>query len=212
MSSDARNALPFESDGCPPCGAQVATLPKGTKRCRTCGEQMYVVVIDGMTRRLVAAPERDAVGTANVERVTAEHKAAELGWYTSLRASGLRLSDDPDEGETLSVVGESHYLETLAGLMAALRVDPRDREVTTVGRLTREPANRYDRNAVRVDVHGQHVGYLSREDAVDIQGWLRTVERDGPVFVLARLGGGLVQDGQVGPIGVTIEQLPPVFG
>jgi len=101
----------------------------------------------------------------------------------------------------------------LANLMAALRVDPDDRDAMAIALLQREPNNRYDRNAVRVLIHGRHVGYISREDAEDIQGWIRGLERAGiPAYVLARMGGGRVDEGRVGPIGVTLEDLPAVFG
>jgi hypothetical protein len=173
---------------------------------------MFVVVIDGKSRRLATETDRDALQARHLELATKEQEAAERAWYASLRSLGLRLGDEPGEGEALNVVGESHYLEALAGLMARLRVDRRDREVMSVGRLTREPSNPYDGNAVRVDVQGRQVGYLSREDAADIQGWLQAAARAWPVFVLARLGGGVEIDGQVGPIGVTLEELPAVFG
>lgn len=170
------------------------------------------MVIDDRSRRLVTASQRNAIQAADAERTALAFEASERNWYAQLRSAGLRLGGSPGEGDTLNVVGESHYLETLAGLVAALRVDAGDREVMTVAKLVREPMNRYDRNAVRVEIHGHLVGYLSREDASEIQPWLRRAERDGLVFVLARLGGGLVQDGQVGPIGVTLEELPEVFG
>jgi hypothetical protein len=75
--------------------------------------------------------------------------------------------------------------------------------------LVRDPQNRYDRNAVRVEIHGRAVGHLSREDASDIQKWLKKLERQQrPAYVLARLGGGRSSDGEIGPIGVTLEALP----
>lgn len=111
---------------------------------------MFVVVIDGARRRLVSEADRQAIEVANSERIATQHEAAERAWYTSLRSLGLRLGDVPGEGESLDVVGESHYLEALASIMAALRESDWDREVAVVARLTREPNNRYDRNAVRV--------------------------------------------------------------
>ena len=57
--------------------------------------------------------------------------------------------------------------------MAALREDPGATEVRTAARLVREPQNPYDRNAVRVEIHGRPSGRLSREDAEDIQPWLK---------------------------------------
>ena len=107
------------------------------------------------------------------------------------------------------MVGESHYHADLAGLMASLRPDPDASEAWTAARLVRDPQNRYDRNAVRVEIHGRLVGHLSREDAEDIKPWLKKLERQQqPAYVLARLGGGRVSDGEVGPIGVTLVDLP----
>jgi HIRAN domain len=212
LSAAERSALPFESDACPSCGIQVMALPKGTKRCKACGEQMHVVVIDGATRRLVNGADQQRINQANASRADAEYDAAELAWFEGLRRLGLHLGEMPGIGETIAVVGESHYLETLANIMAALKVSEHDREVDAVAKLVREPDNRYDRNAVKVEVHGRLVGHLSREDAEDIQRWIQQAERAGPVLVLARLGGGVLDAGRVGPIGVTLEDLPAVFG
>jgi hypothetical protein len=120
------------------------------------------------------------------------------------------LIDQMPTGRPLTdVVGESHHHADLASLMAALRSDLDANEAWTAARLVRDPQNRYDRNAVRVEIHGRLVGHLPREDAEDIQRWLKLLERQRrPAFVLARLGGGRSADGVVGPIGVTLVDLP----
>jgi HIRAN domain len=63
--------------------------------------------------------------------------------------------------------GESHYLPVLQklsgggpckhGYLIAVDVD-----------LTREPANRYDRNALRAEIRGELVGHLRREVAAQL--------------------------------------------
>jgi hypothetical protein len=70
----------------------------------------------------------------------------------------------------------------------------------------------HDKNAVRVEIHDKLVGYIDRDEANEIQSWLRGLEKAGtPAYVLARLGGRRVEQGRVGPIGVTIEAFPDVF-
>ncbi|MGH7486311.1 MAG: HIRAN domain-containing protein, partial [bacterium] len=208
LSTEARNALPFEATRCPSCGAEVAKPPKGRKRCLACGVYMYVSVIDRKRRRLVTEADAAKLGSETDAKESAEWDAAERRWCGSLRHLGFQVVTDPSEaGIELDVVGESHYHADLAALMAALRADS-SFSVLSAARLVREPTNRYDRNAVRVEVHGRVVGYLSREDAAEIRPWITKHDRRGAWFVLARLGGGRIEDGLVGPIGVTIENLP----
>ncbi|HSW42644.1 MAG TPA: HIRAN domain-containing protein [Patescibacteria group bacterium] len=166
-------------------------------------------MIDRQRRRLVTEAEAAVLDRADSEHDAAEWEEAEREWYRALVAAGLLLNDPPDDGVELDVVGESHYHADLAGLMVALGDDPDATEVRTAARLVREPHNPYDRNAVRVEIHGKLVGYLSRDDAEEIQPWLKRIERRSrPTYILACLGGGRVDGGVVGPIGVTLECLP----
>ena len=209
LSTDARNELPFEATVCPSCQAEVAKPPKGRKRCTSCGEYMFVRLVDRQRRRLVNSAEAAVLDGADSERQVTEWDEADRAWYRELSAAGLLVSDSPEDGVELDVVGESHYHADLAGLMVALRNDFEATEVTTAARLVREPGNPYDRNAGRVEIHGKLVGYLSRDEAADIQPRLKKTERrTRPTYVLARLGGGRVDHGVVGPIGVTLENLP----
>jgi glyoxylase-like metal-dependent hydrolase (beta-lactamase superfamily II) len=170
---------------------------------------MFVRLVDRQRRRLVNSAEAAVLDGADSERQVTEWDEADRAWYRELSAAGLLVSDSPEDGVELDVVGESHYHADLAGLMVALRNDFEATEVTTAARLVREPGNPYDRNAVRVEIHGKLVGYLSRDEAADIQPRLKKTERrTRPTYVLARLGGGRVDHGVVGPIGVTLENLP----
>ena len=79
---------------------------------------------------------------------------------------------EPKGRARLDVVGESHYQGTLERIAGGRTIDgARNRD--HIAALIPDPANAYDRNAVRVVVvptqRGQawgHVGHLSREDAV----------------------------------------------
>ncbi len=76
-----------------------------------------------------------------------------------------RLSSDG----RLAVVGESHYQPALRAVVGTRDVQGFEKAMTTTAALIAEPDNKYDRNAVRVDIDGRPVGHLAREDAVRYQ-------------------------------------------
>lgn len=61
------------------------------------------------------------------------------------------------------IVGESHYQKALESLAGGRFEDAAEKHVSAV--LIHEDDNAHDSNAVRVDIRGKTVGYLSREDA-----------------------------------------------
>lgn len=63
----------------------------------------------------------------------------------------------------LACVGESHYQSAFERICGPRDEDGQNREVVAV--LSPEDSNPYDSDAVRVEVHGHVVGYLSRQDA-----------------------------------------------
>lgn len=89
------------------------------------------------------------------------------------RAFGLENNPQPnksgdywskyDETQKLSVVGESHYQGVLARLSGAPRHGEHRYECTAL--LVLEPDNPHDPKAVMVQVDGECVGYLSRQNA-----------------------------------------------
>ncbi|CAN5549538.1 hypothetical protein BH24ACT15_BH24ACT15_38510 [soil metagenome] len=79
-------------------------------------------------------------------------------------ADMVRLAGDG----RVSVVGESHYQPALKAAAHGRTVAEGDLDnaIPVNAVLVPEPKNKYDRNAVRVDVEGRTAGYLSRETAV----------------------------------------------
>jgi hypothetical protein len=71
------------------------------------------------------------------------------------------------DGETVEVVGESHYQDELREVCGSSRWEEVRCEVTAG--LVAEPDNPYDPNAIMVVIGGMKVGYLSRGDALDYQ-------------------------------------------
>lgn len=99
----------------------------------------------------------------------------------------------------LAIVGEASYQEELRRLVAG-RGEPGARvEVRAV--LKPEPNNRYDSNAVAVYAEsGGIIGYLSREDAEELQPLIINFVQDGKTYpsCMAMLAGGYGEKTNIG--------------
>jgi hypothetical protein len=73
--------------------------------------------------------------------------------------------------------------------------------------LIPEPNNPHDRNAIRVEIDGHHVGYLSRENAVQLRAELRKGKVQGMRLTCDALivGGWDRGDGDQGHFGVRLD-------
>lgn len=104
----------------------------------------------------------------------------------------------------LSVVGESRYqrdLETICGGRTEEGAD-----LTKSARLILEDTNPYDRSAVRVEIDGRTVGYLSREDAKAYRRYLQRIRAGRAVGVCeARIRGGWRRGNEEGYFGVFLD-------
>ncbi|WP_374571571.1 HIRAN domain-containing protein [Phenylobacterium sp.] len=63
----------------------------------------------------------------------------------------------------LPIVGESKYQDALLRICGGYTRD--GHQLRTRAQLVPEPSNPYDKNAIRVDIDGQTVGYLKRDHA-----------------------------------------------
>jgi hypothetical protein len=118
------------------------------------------------------------------------------------------MVDLPPGGGTFSVgvVGESYRQHALKALAGDRR--QRGEQVFFSAVLVPEPTNQFDSNAVRVHIQGgAHVGYLSREDAIDY--------RAGMAVLIARHAAGLCPAKLIGggsgkpTIGVVLDLASP---
>jgi hypothetical protein len=73
-----------------------------------------------------------------------------------------------------NVVGESFYTDNLKKVTRN-----RSGEIFVMATLIREPGNRFDRNAVRVDINGLPVGHIPKEDAVSFHALLDYANSQG---------------------------------
>lgn len=111
--------------------------------------------------------------------------------------------------ETLEVVGESFYQDTLWRLAGGRSTEPVRYPIRAV--LVPEPGNPMDENAIMVQVDGQCVGYLSSHDAAAYLPGLQSLRSNGDVALGGVIvGGGPRADG-VGFLGVFLDHDPRHF-
>jgi hypothetical protein len=77
-----------------------------------------------------------------------------------------------DESYRLEVAGERNYLANFERIFGKRDADGVDEEIEAL--LVLEPTNPYDPNAVRVEVDGLTLGYLSRHSAPAFRSMLRS--------------------------------------
>ncbi len=105
---------------------------------------------------------------------------------------------------TCEVVGESHYQNALERIVGERTEEGADHECIAL--IVPEPTNRHDPNAMRVDIEGMTVGYLSRRDAKTLRALLREQSVDGPISTGAIIVGGWDRGGDdVGSFGVRLD-------
>jgi hypothetical protein len=118
-----------------------------------------------------------------------------------------------DGSETLEVVGESHYQDTLWDIVGGVRLERVRYE--TLALLLPDPENPVDKNALTVLVDGMCVGFLSRQDAVRYRLGLLKLMGASPTHLIALhgvvVGGGPRADG-LGFLGVFLDHDPVDFG
>lgn len=103
------------------------------------------------------------------------------------------------------VVGESHYQKALERIAGGRSEDGAEHDCIAV--LVPEPQNKHDRNAIRVDIDGRTVGYLSRSDAIDLGKVLRGKGLGGAILTVnAMIVGGWDRGGDDrGHFGVRLD-------
>ncbi len=104
----------------------------------------------------------------------------------------------------LPVVGESHYQDALESICGPRTRESVEQEHTAT--LILEDENQFDRNAVRVEIQGKQVGYLSREVA---KLYRQQIKAGGKPRARgecqAVIKGGWDRDGKKGSYGVWLD-------
>jgi HIRAN domain len=153
-------------------------------------------------------PHQDSAVTDFLRRLLGKSSADETATSVTEIDATVYRGDLP-----LEVVGESRYQDVLWTIVGGQTANPV--RFGTVAVLDPEPNNPYDSNAIRVLVHGQVVGYLSRDDAAIYRPGVLRLMREAPTGRVALeawiIGGGQRRDG-VGFLGVFLEHDPADFG
>jgi hypothetical protein len=105
------------------------------------------------------------------------------------------------------IVGESHYQAAIEAITGGKTERGAHHKCTAV--LIPEPTNPYDLHAVRIDIEGQTVGYLSRDVATF---FLDSLSKSGFAAAVASaiiVGGWDRGDGDVGSFGVKLNAALP---
>lgn len=106
------------------------------------------------------------------------------------------------------IVGESNYQPALAALAGTHGERSPDKECQAA--LIPEDDNRYDDKAVRVDINGLTVGYLSRDDARSFRRRLGAKRLTGQITHCAAVivGGYRMKNGERASYGVKLDIKP----
>ncbi|MBA3877621.1 MAG: hypothetical protein C0498_11955 [Anaerolinea sp.] len=183
-------------------------VPKAKTRCKLCRQIVFVrsgpdglryllqeIDLPAMEAEWVAATGREATELDRMATAQAEVLHTQAWRLTFDAMPGARFIDLSNDEEEQQVVGESHYQDELAEVSNLANGVVRRRDVVAV--LVAEPDNRYDRNAVRVEVFGRQVGYIPKEDAEEISPILLTLHRQGTFIAsqAAIVGGGIGRSG-----------------
>lgn len=110
---------------------------------------------------------------------------------------------------SVEVKGEASYQPALEALAGGKQSDGARLDVTAYLRC--EPSNRYDENAVKVEVQERLVGYLRRDLAASYCPLLSRMERQGQQATCAAtiVGGWKRDDGDEGSFGIWLKMPSP---
>jgi len=185
--------------------AYLGTVPAKIQLCPQCRERLHEVP---KPRKWTPCPSCGTSiilrqpGRAAIPLLLTAKQAAKIDAYWK----GLQ--------DWVSVVGESHHQTFLRALTKTKRGEVRE---YTQAEVRPEPGNRFDKNAVTVEVGGKSVGYLSRNDAVRYRSLLDRLNSVG-VYVTckAMIAAESAARGPYGvvlfleePAALAIRQLPP---
>jgi hypothetical protein len=133
----------------------------------------------GSTSQSVSTSQRPTAVTLSRSAPTAPPKTA--------KKLAQPLPPDPPVtlgGDLVLGVAGEYYHRAALNRITGRRVGTIDCAAT----LEREPTNRYDANAIKVTVRGQHIGYLAKTDSPSYQPMMRDLEAQArPAVVRARI-------------------------
>lgn len=105
---------------------------------------------------------------------------------------------------SLRAVGTSNYQDKLEKFAGGRNEESARKSVEVV--LIEENDNPHDPNAVKIEIEGEKVGYLSKNNAAHYRSILKGFNRDGAiVFCEGLIVGGWAKEGDYGDFGLRID-------
>jgi hypothetical protein len=145
---------------------------------------------------LVAAPSKKPI----------KHKSVQHPSSPPQQGSGYKDTFAwPDIGNyDFEIVGENNYQANIDAILKNTKADFYTAE------LVPEPNNQYDPKAVRVDINGLVVGYLSRDDARSFNRRLGNKKISGMTTICKAdfTGGHMLKSGETASYGVLLDIKP----
>lgn len=195
---------PYRTSACPSCAVELTPLPKAKKACPSCHAAIYVKSSADGYIDLVKEANLESWDLADREKRSQAFDAFEAHERATLKAAGFLVGES---GWSVEVVGESHYQHALERIVGGRTERGSNLEVAAL--LLREPTNRWDKNAIRVVIYGETVGYIGRDDCADVQPLIRKLESQGrQAWVRATINGGWINETSRGSFGVVLDDLP----
>jgi hypothetical protein len=190
----------YASRVCPSCEAPIQKLHPYTTTCKTCEEP--IVVKSGEDGQWHLMREADiAEFEDRQEEVREEHFKVD---QNALLEAGFLAGD-----RQVDVADSSDYQEVLTKLTGGRSQS--GAMTAVIALLSREPDHPHDKNAVRIDVGDETVGYVQKVDAKQIQPLMQKMEKAGqPAWVRAWIVGGWEDDRGDNNYRIRIDSLPKV--
>ena len=190
----------YASKVCPSCDAPIEQLHPYTTTCKTCGEP--IVVKSGEDGQWHLLREDDVAAFEDrQEQVREDHFKVD---QDALLEAGFLAGD-----EQVDVADSTPYQEVFEKLAGG---ESKSGAMTAViALLSREPDHPHEKNAVRIDVGDQTVGYVQKVDAKKIQPLMLKLEKAGrPAWVRAWIVGGWEDDPGDDNFRLRLDSLPKV--
>jgi DNA-directed RNA polymerase subunit RPC12/RpoP len=181
-----------ETKACPYCAEEI--LAKA-KKCKHCGEMLYA---SRKTQQQEQPTSSQAVGDEG-------GRSGFLSWVLGAFKRKKIVRSNASGTFNIKVKGSSHYQSELSKICGGRTEEGHDVKIDAF--LFYEDGNSFDPQAIRVEISGHTVGYLSRQILSQYRGYMTKSGLDGvTVACSANIRGGWDRgDGDAGFFGIRLD-------
>ena len=131
-----------------------------------------------------------------VLKIQGKHKSKVDAQLLNKLMNGGSQTGKRNLGYNFDIVGEQSYQKNLAKI--AGEKEDKSKFFECYAKVSSEPFNKYDKNAIKVEINGLLVGYISKVEAVRLAG--KVVNKTVPAVI----NGGWVDNDSEGSYGVKL--------